>query len=262
MGQDQNVQELLKLLEESGRKGQASDLSVLLFYMDGMQRQYDAVLHELQEVRKQLDQTATRQSPAKAALKKTLAALEERLDAVREQLQALREKISDWARDTVENFQIMGVSALDKAVSALHVKPALEAVQKNLQQSVTDTKAAIDRGEAVGAELRTAKNHIRIALYTAIGKKPPSHLRGEAGRFQSAVLAPMRGIHKALSGMNNNALGMISVVERLEQSAEQGRERLAEKKPSIRAEMKSLQAEIAARDATKQKEKQPQEAAL
>ena len=60
MGQDQNVQELLKLLEENGRKGQVSDLSTLLFYMDGMQRQYDAVMRELREVRKQLDQTAAR----------------------------------------------------------------------------------------------------------------------------------------------------------------------------------------------------------
>ena len=76
------------------------------------------------------------------------------------------------------------------------------------------------------------------------------------------MLAPLRGIHNTLSGMNNNALGMIGLVERLEQSAERGRERLAEKKPSIRAEMKSLQSEIAERDAAKQKEKQPQEAAL
>lgn len=41
-----------------------------------------------------------------------------------------------------------------------------------------------------------------------------------------------------------------------------GRTSRAEKKPSIRVEMKSLQAEIAARDAAKQKEKQPQEAVL
>ena len=245
MEQDQNVQELLKLMEENGQEGQASDLSALLFYMDGMQRQYEAVLRELQEVRKQLDQTANRPSPAKAAFQKALSALEQRLDTVREQLQTVCDSVSAWAKDAVENLQIMGVTALDKAMSALHVKPALEAAQKNLQQSVSDTKAAIERGEAVGAELRTAKRHIR-----------------NAGRFQSAVIAPLNGIHKMLSNMNNNALGMIGLVERLEQSAERGRERVAEKKPSIRAELASFQAEIAARDAAKQQEKQPKEAAL
>ena len=262
MEQDQNVQELLKLLKENGQEGQASDLSALLFYMDGMQRQYEAVLRELQEVRKQLDQTANRPSPAKAAFQKALSALEQRLDTVREQLQTVYDSVSAWAKDAVENVQIMGVTALDKAMSALHVKPALEAAQKNLQQSVSDTKAAIERGEAVGAELRTAKRHIRNAVYMALGKKIPSHLSGDAGRFQSAVIAPLNGIHKMLSNMNNNALGMIGLVERLEQSAERGRERVAEKKPSIRAELASFQAEIAARDAAKQQEKQPKEAAL
>ena len=262
MEQAQNVQELLKLLEENGRNGQASDLSALLFYMDGMQRQYDAVLRELQEVRKQLDQTVPRPSPAKAVFQNALSVVEQRMDAAREQLEAVRDAIGAWAKDTVENVQLMGVSALDKAMSALHIKPALEAAQNSLQKSVSDTRAAIERGEMVGAELRTAKRHIRNAIYTLLGKRIPSHLSGDAGRFQSAVLAPLRGIHKTLSGMNNNALGMIGLVERLEQSAERGRERLAEKKPSIRAEMKSLQSEIAERDAAKQKEKQPQEAAL
>ena len=125
MGRDQNVQELLNLLAENGRQGQASDLSALLFYMDGMERQYTAVLRELQEVRGQLDKMSARQSPAKTALHKALDTLHQRLDALREQMRALREKISAWAKDTVKNFQSMGVSALDKAVTALHIKPAL-----------------------------------------------------------------------------------------------------------------------------------------
>jgi len=262
MEQEQSVQELLKLLEENGRKGQASDLSALLFYMDGMQRQYDAVLRELQEVRKQLDQTVTRPSPAKAVFQNALSAVEQRMDAAREQLEAVRDAIGAWAKDTVENVQLMGVTALDKAMSALHIKPALEAAQRGLQQSVASTRNAIERGEAVGAELRTANRHIRSAIYTLFGRKPPSRLSGDAGRFQTAVLAPLRGIHKTLSGMNNNALGMIGLVERLEQAAERNRECRAEKKPSIRTEMKSLQAEIAARDAAKQQEKQPKEAVI
>ena len=44
----------MKLLEENNRQGQASDLSQLMWYMDGMNRQFEAVLAELQEVREQL----------------------------------------------------------------------------------------------------------------------------------------------------------------------------------------------------------------
>lgn len=50
------IQQFMKLLGENGRREQAMDLSALMWYMDGMNRQYEAVLQELQEVRQQLSQ--------------------------------------------------------------------------------------------------------------------------------------------------------------------------------------------------------------
>ena len=50
------IQQFMKLLGENGRREQAMDLSALMWYMDGMNRQYEAVLQELQQVRQQLDQ--------------------------------------------------------------------------------------------------------------------------------------------------------------------------------------------------------------
>ena len=262
MEQDQCVQEFLKLLMENGREGQAKDLSALLFYMDGMERQYNAVLKELQEVKQQLTQMNARPSPAKTALNNLLNRLEARLEALHEQMNALRDKIVSTAREAVENFKQFGVSALDKAVAALHVKPALENIQKGLQKCVSDASAAVERGERVGAELRNANRHIKNALYAAIGKKPPSHLGG-SGRFQTAVLAPVRGVRNTLSRMNNNALGAISAVERLEQAAEQNREARAEKKTSVRAELEAMKKESAARAASApEREHKPKEVEL
>ena len=275
MEQDQSVQEFLKLLTENGREGQAKDLSALMFYMDGMERQYNAVLKELQEVKKQLAQMNERPSPAKKALTGILAKLEARLDALHERISDIREKIVSVAKDAVENFKQAGVSALDKAVSALHFKPALdkavsalhfkpalENIQSGLQKCVSEASAAVERGERMGAELRSARRHIKNALYAAIGKKPPSHL-GDAGRFQTVVLAPVRGMRSLLSRMNNNALGAISAVERLEQAAEQSREARAEKKTSIRAELEEMKKESAARAmSAKDREHEPKEVEL
>ena len=262
MEQDQSVQEFLKLLTENGRVGQAKDLSALMFYMDGMERQYNAVLKELQEVKKQLEQMNERPSPAKKALTGVLAKLESRLEALHEWISDIREKIVSVAKDAVENFKQAGVSALDKAVSALHIKPALESIQSGLQKCVSEASAAVERGERMGAELRSAKRHIKNALYAAIGKKPPSHL-GDAGRFQTVVLAPVRGMRSLLSRMNNNALGAISAVERLEQAAEQSREARSEKKPSIRAELEEMKKESAARAmSAKDREHEPKEVEL
>ena len=249
MQQEQSVQEFMNLLVENGRAEQAKDFSALLFYMDGMERQYNAVLQELQEVKQQLALMNERPSPAKKALTTILDKLEGRLESLHERIDAIKERITSVAQDAVENFKYAGVSALDKAVAALHFKPALENIQTGLQKCVAEASAALERGEMVGAELRSANSHIKNALYAAVGKKPPSRLR-EAGRFQAAVLAPIRGIRNLLSRMNNNTLGAIGAVERLEQSAEHHREIRAAAKSSIRAEMADLKKESAARSST------------
>ena len=60
------MEQFLKLLSENGRAGQSEDLSRLLFYMDGMNRQLDAVRQELQTVRVQLAQA--QDTPQKTVL--------------------------------------------------------------------------------------------------------------------------------------------------------------------------------------------------
>jgi len=116
------IQQFKKLLEENGREGQSADLSVLMWYMDGMMRQYESVLQELQNVRQQLGQV---QEPSiKYAAQKAAAKLEHKAHQIKETLDSLWEKIAGCAA-AVENFKEAGVSALDKAVAAIGVKTVL-----------------------------------------------------------------------------------------------------------------------------------------
>ena len=256
--QNQDMQELLKLFEQHGKKEQASGLSTLLWYADSLNRQYDAVLQQLADVQQQLARMNDKQSPAKTALNKTMHTLQERMDAAREQFHDIRSQMIAWAKDTVEKFKTAGVTALDKCASAIHFKPAMEAAQKGLQNAVTETNKAIDRAEAVGAELHTAKRHIRNALYTAVGKKPPTRLVSE-GRFYAAVTAPLRGTKKMLMNMNNSTLGMIAATERLHDRAELAREHRA--KPSLRTELENMK-KISAARASAERQSEKAEAAL
>ena len=258
-----SVQELLELLQKNGRQGQAQDLSLILWHLEGMERQYNAVVQELQSVRSQLDHISARQSPGKNALHKALVATENKLDVVREQLQAFRDSIGAWAKEAVDNFKTAGVSALDRAVTALRFKPTLEKLQTSIQHSVISIEKAIQRGQEMGYELRSAGTHIKNALRAAVGKSPLNQDAGREGRFQTVVLAPMRASLKTLSHMNNNTLGAIHAMERLEQAAEQGRESRAEKKPSLRKQLNDLKAETAARSSdVPEKEHKPQEVEL
>ncbi|MDE6454666.1 MAG: hypothetical protein K2L38_01860 [Dysosmobacter sp.] len=241
----------MKLLEENGRQGQAQDLSQLLFYMDGMSRQFDAVFQELQEVKAQLAQE--KQPAVQKIMQGVVTNLENKVEWARDMLAGLRERITDCARNAAENFKEAGVSALDKAVSAMGVKNRLESLQEHISGVISDTKRSIEKVESIGHELRSVGGHLKNAGRAMTGKETQTVDGGQEGRFQSVVLAPMRATKSLLSNMNNATLAAIGRVENLELSAEAVREaraeRQAEKKPSVRQMLTEKKAEAAARAA-------------
>lgn len=245
----------------------------MVWYLDGMERQFDAVLQELQRVKAELAQVTEQQAPDKPLLTNMLETLEAKVEQARERLSAFREKILECAHDAVDRFKDAGVSALDNAVAAMRVKKGLEHLQEGLQSSLSGMKEALGKAEEMGTQLRTGFRDIANAGRIAANKELDFDPKTEEGRFQSVVLAPMRGIQKLLSNINNNALAAIGVVEDLEQSADMARERQAEraaekpgkrlaKKPSIRQALKNNQAEIAAKSAPVPDQEKKQEAAL
>ena len=266
-------QEFLKLLNENGRAVQGQDLSLMAWYLDGMERQFDAVLQELQSVKAELAQVSERQAPAEFFLSKMVEALDTRVERARNRLLTFCDRIVECAQDAVDRFKDAGVSALDSAITAMGVKKGLEHLQEGLQNSLSGIRDAIGKAEDVGHELRSVGGHLKNAGRAMTGKDTQTVDGGQEGRFQSAVLAPMRGIQKLLSNINNNTLAAIGVVEDLEQSADMARNRQEEraadkpgkrlaKKPSIRQALQKNQTEIAAKPAPAPDKNKGQEAAL
>ncbi len=233
------VQQFMKLLAENGRRGQAVDLSALMWYMDGMNRQYEAVLTELQALKKQLAQE--KRPSVKYMAQKALGKLEREARQVKDALDNLWGKVAQCAADAVRDFKEMGVSALDKAVSALNVKNALETLQERIGTLAADTRKSIEKMERMGHDLRSAGTHLKNAGRAMLGKETQVVDGGEEGRFQSVLLAPMRAVQRLLAGMNNTTLAAIGNVERLEAVAAKAHEAQAERsvlKPGKRLEKK------------------------
>ncbi len=234
-----------------------------------MSRQFDAVVQELQTVK---DQLAYEKQPAVQKIMRDVAAnLENKVEWAQNMLADLRERIADCARNAVENFKEMGVSALDNAVFAIGVKNALESLQEHISGMIADTKQNIEKVENIGHELRSVGGHLKNAGRAVTGKEAQSVDGGHEGRFQSVVLAPMRAAQNLLINMNNATLAAIGGVEHLEQTAETARDARAArkpgkhlgKKPSIRQVLAEKKAEAAARSApAPEKEHKPPEAAL
>lgn len=269
---NETIQQLMKLLEENNRRGQAADLSQLMGYLDYMSRQYDIVFQELREVRAQLAQE--KQPAVQRVMKGVVTTLQNRVNGAQKALICLGERIMHFAQNALENFKEAGVSALDSAVAAMDVKPRLESLQGYISSTISYTKQNIEAVERAGHELRSVGGHLVNAGRALTGKEAQAVDGGQEGRFQSAVLAPMRATQKLLSGMNNATLAAIGGVEHLEQTTVEIRVSRAEreahrpgrrlaKKPSIRQALAEKRAEAAARPApAPEKEHKPPEAAL
>ena len=254
------IEQLLKLLEENGRQGQAANLSQLLWYMDSMSRQFDILHQELQEVKAQLAQE--KQPAVQKIMEGVVTNLENKVEWARDILAGLRERIMDCAKNAVENFKEAGVSALDRAVSAMGVKKTLEALHEHISGMISGTKRHIEQIEQLGHELRSVGGHLKNAGRAVTGKEALEVNGGQEGRFQSTVLSPLRTAQNLLVKMNNTTRAAIGSVERLEQSAETARAALSEKKPSIRKVLAEKRAEIAAKAApAPDKERKTPEAA-
>lgn len=264
-------QQLLKLLNENGKTIQAQDLSLMVWYLDGMERQFDTVLRELQEVKAQLAQE--KQPVVKTIMQGVVTNLENKVQWARDTLTALRERIMDCAKNALKNFKDAGVSALDNAVAAMGVKKGLENLQEGLQNALSSMQETLGKAEEMGAQLRMGFRDIANAGRVAANKELDLDPKIEEGRFQSVILAPLRGAQKLLSNINNNTLAAIGAVEDLEQTADKARDRQAEraagkpgkrlaKKPSIRQALKENQDKIAAVAADAPDKEKKQEAVL
>lgn len=276
--ENEAVKELIKLLMEK-RPEMGKEYSAMLRHVDSMEKQLDVALNELQEVKAQLAQL--QEGPAKQTASRVAGLVEGRLHAVQERLASVRNRIVERAKEAVEGFKHMGVAALDKAVSGLGIKRALEAVQNELDSSILDMNKSIEKIESIGNELRSVGGHVKNIARAVAGKERQAVVGGGEGRFQAAVLAPMRMEKSMLYRLRNSVLAAIGGVERLEQAAGRGKEtekakgqeagasrssgeRQAgkeEDKPSVLNDLQQKKKEAAAHSAS-DRDRKPQEAAL
>ena len=276
--ENEAVKELIKLLMEN-RPEMGKEYSTMLRQMDGMEKQLDAALEELQEVKAQLAEM--QESPEKQTISRVAGLVEGKLHAVQERLTGIKDRIIEGAKEAVAGFKHMGITALDKAVSGLGIKRALEAVQAELDSSISHMNKSIEKIESIGNELRSVGGHVKNIARAVAGKERQAVDGGREGRFQAAVLAPMRMEKTMLYRLRNKVLAAIGGVERLEQAAGRGKEtekakgqeagaskRSAEKqagkgeeKPSVLNDLQQKKKEAAAHSAP-DRDRKPQEAAL
>ena len=233
MQDNEKIAQLLAQLMQNGQQEQAADIRQLCGYVESMEKQYAAVLAELQGIKQQLSEAAVQKRPFRAQVSDAVQTAETALKQARDQLPALKEDLAIWAETTANDLRRVGVSALDNVAFFLNIRQILENIRDALESAVQSVRSAIHQVETMGQELREAGNHLANAGRAAAGREiQPKDVTRE-GRFQAVVLAPLRGTDRMLTGMTRTAQSAVRSVIRLERTAEENRGR-REERPSVR----------------------------
>ncbi len=214
--QNKDIRELIDLLKQNN-PSQGKEYAALLGQVEEMSQLLEKALRELREVRTQLG--GQKESGIKQAVTKAVEAVEGRISAMHMAVSDMKERIAKGAREAVEGIKHGSTRALDMTVSLLGIRKGLKAMKNDLESSLQDVRKSIQKVEKVGHEMRSVGGHIRNAAYAVIGKEPlPVADRGE-GRFQAAILAPLKRERDTLARLLGLVDSVIRKLEKLEQAA-------------------------------------------
>ena len=233
------VRELLAALEQNNAPGKEDFLAVLE-QVAGLEKQLGAAVEELAAMRKELAEA--REGPVKRTLQKAVKALEHSVSSLREKLGALKEAVVDGCKKTLAAFKEQGVSALAHTAEFLHIRPALEAVGRELDQSIAQDEKALSVIANASREYHEAGLHLKNALRAVTGREPVAEPKGP-GALARGLSAPLKAERAVLRSMKGRTEGALKRLEHLEQAA----------RPPIRQTMEEMGAKAAAAQEVRQR---------
>jgi len=238
LAENEYVQQLFSVLQENGRD--TSGLSALLGHVSEMESFVKRAEDKIADMKSQLAEMKEVQNhPVKTALQSAIKNLEHKVAEIKEQLATLKNNIVEGCKSAVNAFKEKGVAALDKLASFFHVKGALKAIDRSVEQSVKICDKSVANINTFAAEYHSAGRAIKNMGRMLVGKEPID-AKKEAGKLAKIAAAPYKAQKAALTGIKKSVDKALAAVDRLsERQAERSLERQAERaeKPDMLAKI-------------------------
>lgn len=216
MTKDQIIKELIELLNQSQQREAANNVFEMAEYIDGMEQKVDAVLHELGNVRKQLEEMESRQE--RKTLKQTLLDSVEKLgqqcQKMKQQIFDVKEEVRAKAAGIVMEAKQKGKSALDKVSEFLGIKNKLQNISQNVQESIAEVDKSIEKIDAFGTGMREAGRKIANTFRIFAGKPEKEYGQKKFSKTE-LVKKAFQAKRKLLSGILGYADAAIEKTELL-----------------------------------------------
>lgn len=209
------VRELLEIMKQHNSPGR-EDLLAMCQQVAGLEKQLNSAMEELAAMRKELAQA--RESPLKRTLQTAVKALEKSVSSLRERLTDLKQAIVTGCKKTLAAFQERGAAALAHTAEFLHIRPALEGINRELTKAIAHDDKALSAIETASREYHEAGRHLKNIVRAVQDREPLADPKGP-GALARGLSIPFQGERRVLSSMKNRAEGVLKRLEHLEQAA-------------------------------------------
>lgn len=214
--ENEDVKKLLALLKKNqAQNGKA--LTAAVKQAASLEKQLAVAMDKLETM--QQDLVHMRNHPLKTALQKAVISLQDRVLALRDNLAELKKGIIEGCKKALADVKLRGLAALDGAARFFHVRPVLESMRNNLNQSITIDEKAIAKIETISAEYHKAGRALKNMGRMLAGKEVIQEAK-TSGKLAKTIEAPYKAELSCLRTMKNSVEKAIGNMARLEQAAQ------------------------------------------
>jgi predicted nucleic acid-binding Zn-ribbon protein len=212
-----NVKEFLSLMKEN--HADMKNITAVVGYINSVERQLDKAVNELQSMRRELSAMRDeRTHPLRTTLQNAVHTLETKIAATRERLDTLKTAIIDGCKNAVSAFKQHGISALSNISRFFRIKPALQALKNNIDNSINSSQKSIAKIETVSAEVHKSSRHIKNIGRALTGKEIVQEIKPN-GKLAKLIEAPFKAELACFKNAAKDINKALAALEHLEKSA-------------------------------------------
>ena len=190
----ESIKEFIELLEYQGMNNEKKQLEFIIDYVDTTEKQLDAVLNELHNVRMELG--TIQQKTLKATALRAVDNVTDKVNLAKDNIIKTKEFIKTTIEHGIKEFKSKGKDALVSTMKALNVKGLLQKCQQCFDKIQQSADKSIDTLTRLGNEIHQVNNHFKNIRRIIVGKNPVevkrrNHDKGVISLTQSGLFKVM-----------------------------------------------------------------------
>lgn len=229
MSQDPAIAELVKVLKEMKREADATNVIAMAVYVSQMEEKLSVFQQEMEAVKKQMNEVSlnSKQKPVRQYLQEAEGRMEYRCNVMKSQMSEIKTDIKRVARNVAADLKQFGAKVLNKLSEFFGIRKKLEKFKGNVEESLTDVKAVIEKIDTVGHGFREAKRQAANALRALVNLPKKEYVEKRVSKTE-LLKKPFQKKEKRLNELLSLTGKAIGVCDKISQAAFQDRSTLKE----------------------------------